>query len=219
IEMDIRLSKDGVPVIIHDATLGRTTNCKDDLEVHALSLAELQSWDAGAWFSANYAGQRIPSLVDVLDMPRSKTKLMLELKRGPETPQKLAARVMDTLASNHKLPDGKDIVIGCMDPAVVKELLRYLPNQAVLGIATDSESLNDFLNLKLKNLSIRHELVTRLLAAELKAQGCRVYIWTVDDPQEARYFADAADGIITNTLVGGLETEQTQRNLNPRSAL
>src|SRR5919199_4154952 len=56
IECDVHLSRDGVPVVIHDETLDRTTSGHGP--VHAHTLAELKRLDAGAWFGAGFAGQR-----------------------------------------------------------------------------------------------------------------------------------------------------------------
>src|SRR5690606_26173734 len=60
VETDIRLSADGVPVLIHDATVDRTTDGSG--KVSDLSLAELQKLDAGSWHSKAFAGLRIPTL-------------------------------------------------------------------------------------------------------------------------------------------------------------
>src|SRR5919202_3540380 len=57
IECDVHLSRDGVPVVIHDETLDRTTDGHGLVAEH--TLAELKQLDAGAWFGAAYAGQRI----------------------------------------------------------------------------------------------------------------------------------------------------------------
>ena len=79
VETDIRLSADGVPVLIHDATLDRTTNGSG--AVSDLTLAELQQLDAGSWFAKAFAGIRIPTLESFLVLlAASDKKAMLELK-------------------------------------------------------------------------------------------------------------------------------------------
>jgi len=64
VEFDVHLSADGVPVIIHDDTADRTTDGKG--EVSAKTLAELRSLDAGAWFSPDFRGERIPTLEETI---------------------------------------------------------------------------------------------------------------------------------------------------------
>lgn len=79
VETDIRLSADGVPVLIHDATVDRTTNGSG--RVSGLTLAELQKLDAGSWHSREFAGLRIPTLESFLELlAASNKKAMLELK-------------------------------------------------------------------------------------------------------------------------------------------
>lgn len=79
VETDIRLSADGVPVLIHDATVDRTTNGSG--RVAELTLAELQQLDAGSWYAKAFAGLRIPTLESFLALLAvSNKKAMLELK-------------------------------------------------------------------------------------------------------------------------------------------
>lgn len=81
VETDIRLSADGVPVLIHDATVDRTTDGTG--KVSDLTLADLQALDAGSWFSPAFAHTRIPTLESFLVLLRdSNKKAMIELK-GP----------------------------------------------------------------------------------------------------------------------------------------
>ncbi len=64
IELDAMLSSDGIPVVIHDHTLERTTNGRGF--VSDFTCAELMKLDAGAWFSEEFTGERIPTLEQVL---------------------------------------------------------------------------------------------------------------------------------------------------------
>lgn len=78
IELDILLSKDGVPVAIHDETLDRTTNGKG--LVADYSLEELRKLDAGLWFGEEHAGEQIPTLEEVLEFAKGKIALNIEIK-------------------------------------------------------------------------------------------------------------------------------------------
>lgn len=99
VETDIRLSADGVPVLIHDDTVDRTTNGRGN--VSELTLAELQELDAGSWYSQAFAGLRIPTLESFLVLlAESNKKAMLELK-GAWAEESLAA--VDSLVESHGL--------------------------------------------------------------------------------------------------------------------
>jgi glycerophosphoryl diester phosphodiesterase len=88
IELDVHLSADGVPVVIHDDTVDRTTDGRG--AVGALSLAALRRLDAGSWFGARFRGERIPTLEEALDCARGRCGLNIEIK---ETGRGAARRV------------------------------------------------------------------------------------------------------------------------------
>lgn len=81
IELDISLSADGHVVVMHDATVDRTTDGTGF--VSELTWAELKRLDAGAWFDPRFAGEPIPTLAEVLTWARGRIGLMLELKYHP----------------------------------------------------------------------------------------------------------------------------------------
>jgi glycerophosphoryl diester phosphodiesterase len=79
VETDVRLTADGVPVLLHDATVDRTTDGTG--AVHDLTLRQLQLLDAGSWFAERFAGTPVPTFGELLDLlGRSDTKAMIELK-------------------------------------------------------------------------------------------------------------------------------------------
>ena len=77
-EVDVRRSKDGKLVILHDATLDRTTNAKGPAS--ALTLEQLQQLDAGSWFDPAYHRERTPSLVEAVRACQRKIDVLLDLK-------------------------------------------------------------------------------------------------------------------------------------------
>lgn len=83
IELDVQLSKDNVPVIIHDPTLNRTTNGKG--KVRNKTVSELKFLDAGSWFSSAYQSERIPTLDEFLKWAKPKDLIVnIELKIDKE---------------------------------------------------------------------------------------------------------------------------------------
>lgn len=65
-ELDVYLTRDGVPVVIHDATVDRTTNGSG--EVGSMTLGEIKKLDAGSWYDPKFKSERIPTLGEVFDM-------------------------------------------------------------------------------------------------------------------------------------------------------
>ncbi len=78
IELDLTLSKDGIPVVIHDETLDRTTTGKGSVSDHTLE--ELKALDAGSWFSEEDSGEAIPTLQEVLEFAKGKISVNIEIK-------------------------------------------------------------------------------------------------------------------------------------------
>lgn len=101
IELDVQLTKDGIPVIIHDETLERTTNGQGWVKDY--SLAELQQLDAGSWFSADYSGEKIPTLEEFFSWFKETSLIVnIELKNGLVRYPMLEEKVIE-LIEKHRL--------------------------------------------------------------------------------------------------------------------
>lgn len=108
VEMDLRATADDRVVVIHDQTVDRTTNGTGD--VARLSLEEIQQLDAGTWFDARFAGERVPLLEAVVERLGARVPLVLHIKdagRGIE--REVAERVRQqgiadrvTVSSHHR---------------------------------------------------------------------------------------------------------------------
>ncbi|MDB5165521.1 MAG: glycerophosphodiester phosphodiesterase [Candidatus Saccharibacteria bacterium] len=137
IEFDVQLTKDGVPMIMHDTTIDRTTNGSGALKDH--TYAELKMLDAGSWFGTNYKDQTIPSLLEVLKLLRGKAYVHIELKKNqPTLPQKVAELLHSTgwlddinrSAVSRKLTKPK-IIISSEDRSMLLVSMKLLPSTVV----------------------------------------------------------------------------------------
>ncbi|MHA6696069.1 glycerophosphodiester phosphodiesterase [Homoserinimonas sp. A520] len=131
VETDIRLSSDGVPVLIHDATVDRTTNGSG--RVSELTLAELQQLDAGSWFAKVFAGLQIPTLESFLGLlAESNKKAMLELK-GDWTEEALIA--VSALVESHGL--ARRVVVASFNTDTLTRLQEVVPDLLRMIIIRD----------------------------------------------------------------------------------
>jgi glycerophosphoryl diester phosphodiesterase len=96
VELDVHLSRDGQIVVIHDGRLERTTDGGGLVGEH--TLAELRRLDAGSWFAPRFAGQRIPTLDEVLAWARDRTYLAIEVKNGPIFYEHIEMELVELLA-------------------------------------------------------------------------------------------------------------------------
>jgi glycerophosphoryl diester phosphodiesterase len=100
VELDIRHTSDGVPVLMHDSTIDRTTNGSGRID--AISLAELRELDAGGWFHAQFAGTKVPTLEEALTLMQGKICALWDPKGKPSA---AAVKLFKKLGS------GRDCVI------------------------------------------------------------------------------------------------------------
>lgn len=205
IECDVRLSRDGELMVIHDPTVERVAKVKR--AVADLSVDELQALDVGSWKSAKWSDARISTLAAVLDVVPADRRILIEVKVG------LAAlpRLKEVLAAT-ALPRSQVIVME-FDLATVIAMRSTFPDIEVLW-------LNDFPVLSppwkkrqalTENLEIakQHDFdgvniqnIPQLNAeriADCDAQQLNCYCWTVDDPtRAAQLFQGGIHGIATN---------------------
>jgi glycerophosphoryl diester phosphodiesterase len=102
IELDVRFSRTGFPVVMHDAGLSRTTDCVG--LVSSKNVRQLHRCDAGSWFGGAFAGEQIPTLWDALKFIRKSsptTKVILDMKMEPTRRQ--ARKTMQRVRLNHML--------------------------------------------------------------------------------------------------------------------
>lgn len=198
IEIDVQLSADGAVVVIHDATVDATTDGSG--AVDALSLAELRALDAGSWRSEAFAGQRIPTLDDVLDVLRRhpRTDLLIEFKgpwaaddvraaTGAVTAAGLADRVVVQSFERSTVAALRDVA-----PDLPRALLIVVPDDDVVAVCADLGAVA--CNPPVAAVKADPGLVGRLHDA-----GLRVIVWTANDPREWQTLTtNSVDAIITD---------------------
>ncbi|MFD6137593.1 glycerophosphodiester phosphodiesterase [Isoptericola sp. NPDC060257] len=198
VEIDVHLSADGVPVVIHDGTVDATTDGTG--EVRSRTRDELQVLDAGSWFGPEFAGQRIPTLAEVLDVVARHPGLgvLCEYKgRWSADDVAVTMRVLDDPGL-----DGRLIVQG-FDPETVAALRDVAPQvPRSLLVEHPREGLPALLAaLGAAAVSPGVALVAGDpdLVPTAHAAGLRVFGWTANDEPAWRTLVDAGvDGIITD---------------------
>ncbi|PWB96274.1 glycerophosphodiester phosphodiesterase [Salinibacterium hongtaonis] len=198
VETDVRLTSDGVPVLIHDETVDRTTNGTG--RVDEMTFAELRSLDAGSWFSSVHSGEHIPSLEEFLDLlAESRKKAMIELK-GVWSPE--AVSLVDSLLAESGMRSR--VVLASFEPETLAAAQSHAPSveRAILG----REMLTDPVAEVSAVGAIALITNAKVLAANpglvdsLHDVGLGVLIYTLNEEQSwAEALAMGVDGIITDT--------------------
>jgi glycerophosphoryl diester phosphodiesterase len=199
VECDVVLSSDGVPVVIHDTTLDRTTTGTGNVVDHAWT--DLASLDAGAWKGRAYAGERLPRLGDLLSVAVGRARIVIELKDGD--PQGLAIATREAIASN----PGVEVAVISFIPDVVRAVRRVIPNVAVGFLywerqdfaRDDSAVIEKAREMDAHFIGPQTTLVTADLCRAAHVAGFAVSTWTANDPDVMRRLArDGVDAITTD---------------------
>jgi glycerophosphoryl diester phosphodiesterase len=128
-ELDVHLTRDGGLAVVHDEAVDRTTNGHGLVKDH--TLAELKQLDAGAWFGPQFAGQRIPTLAEVLDWARERdTVVDIEIKNAPFYYSGIEEAVVTTL--DRAAMTEQAIVISFDHHAVQR--VKALDNRVATGV-------------------------------------------------------------------------------------
>ncbi len=194
VETDVHLSADGELVVIHESTLDRTTDGHGLVKSH--SLAALRRLDAGRWFDERFAGERIPTLEEALDVLRP-VRVIIEIKNGPVYYEGIAERVARTVrAAAHQA-----VTVSSFDHPVLREIRRLAPEMETAALFMGR--LIDPVRLAGEaGVSILHPnwmWITPDMLGAVHAAGLRVETWTVDEPaHQAHVVSLDVDGIITN---------------------
>ena len=199
IEFDVRLSSDGVPVVIHDATVDRTTDGTG--RVADLPLSELSQLDASTSFDAAFAGARIPTLAQVFEMLGELLLLNIELKEEGFFGSSLEEAVV-TLIQKHALE--RQVLVSSFNALALRRIQRISPHlRTALLCAHPASPVLRIASLALGRpsgaLHPQSAGVDAKLVSWAHARGLRLHPWTVDDPADMRRLIHCGvDGIITN---------------------
>jgi len=218
VELDVFLSADGHPVVIHDANTKRTAGV--DKRVAAQTLAELRALDAGdfgAWKGKGFKGERIPTLDEALALVPAGRRMFIEIKAGPEAVPAVDAALkrwagddagggratiiafrLEVLTAAKKSAPGRpaywlrryDRDKKTNEYPRVDDLIRQAKEAGVDGLSFDQAFPLD-----------------AAAVARVKAAGLSCHVWTVDDPAKARAFVAAGVDSITTNRPGALRRE------------
>lgn len=183
VEIDVRLSKDKTLVVIHDATLDRTTNGTGPVSSHELH--EIKELDAGK-------GETIPTLQEVLDVMDSSVTLVIELKEaGTE-------RLVVELIEKNKFVENVYVI------SFWHELVRAAKNMnnrlrtgvLLVGCPVDPCVAT---HASADALVMRYNFVNRQFVELAHGEGLKVFVWNIDDAHWLPTYAEmGVDGIGSN---------------------
>lgn len=192
-EIDVLLSGDGVPMVIHDADLSRLTGTREN--VYSLTAEELQRLT----LSQNGFTGRIPTLQEMLEFCEGKIRLVIELKTHGRESADLAERVAETV----ERAGAQDRCIFMSIDYAMAQRLRQLQPGWVVGYCVYGNvgrlSTGALLDLDVDFLTIEESMVSPRFVRQCLQAGLPVYVWTVDDIDKMRtYLKTGVNGIVSD---------------------
>lgn len=199
IELDIQLSKDGKIVVIHDETLERATNGQGS--VVDRTLPELKKIDAGSKFRADFSGERIPTLQEVLDLAKGRALLDIEIK-NPDHGQYPITELADKALKEVKKAGMIDrVIFSSFNPASLEYVEKNEPRAwASFLYHRPWNSLTEITGGRVYGvLNLRNIHLTREKVERIRKEGIKLNVYTVNKEEELDQFVSwGVDGIITN---------------------
>lgn len=199
IEGDFYVTKDQQIVCIHDKTTKRVAPQQPELSIAASTLEELQKLDVGSWKHPQYAAERMPTLSDVLATVPAGKQIFVEIKCGPEILRLLQPQLE---ASGLK---SEQIVIICFDKTVVTQARKLMPQFNANWLTGYKQETKDSEWKPTRNnvlATLRStgatglgtngnlEVIDQAFVDSIRDAGFQFHVWTVNDIEAARKFAD-----------------------------
>ena len=198
IELDAKRTLDGAVVAHHDHRLGRTVAGSGALGEY--TLAQLQALDAGSHFSPQYAGERIPTLEEILQAVAGRVLVNIELTNYHTPRDDLPERVVSAVRA---LGFEKRVLLSSFNPIALSRARRLAPDipAGLLVYPRESRLVRALLQRLVQHEAFHphDEITTRRVISQARRKGKLVFVWTVNDPQRMRDLASwGADGLITD---------------------
>lgn len=199
VEVDVHATLDNRVIVIHDATLDRTTDRFG--VVKEMTFGEIREADAGSWYGAQFREERVPALEEVLDLARHRALVLIEIKADY-----LAERVLQNIVEMDAV---SQVIIQSFNQQTirrVKLLEPSIPTALLMGNLPTTPSrvrarkmVRDVLAVGANSVGMWYNVVTPALLEEMRRRALSVWTWTVNEEIAMRDLVQMGiQGIITN---------------------
>lgn len=213
VELDVHLTKDGQPVIVHDFTVDSTTDGSG--LVREMTLAEVKALDAGSWFGPEFAGLRVPTLGEVFEAVGQRLFINVEIKSETVETDGVEQVVADVIAQYSMQ---EQVIVSSFNPYALQRFRAIMPDVPIgflyqagylpLGEGDIVGLMNSF-NLGHEALHPFQAMIDADYMAAARESGHFVNTWTVNDPARAVELRDlGVNAVITDnpdTVIAALK--------------
>jgi glycerophosphoryl diester phosphodiesterase len=185
VEVDVTVTSDGHVIVLHDETLDRTTNGKGLPTEHTLEA--IRQLDAGSWFSPDFAGEKVPTLIEVLDLVKDRILINVEIK--PEAVEHGVVAKVAGLINEHEMLD--EVVVSSFSPEALRQM--KVADPAVItatlfnkDLHTDRDPLEIIQEVGSREFNISGKRLTVAMIERCHRHDIPVAVYTVNDPIDMR---------------------------------
>ncbi|NLY09270.1 MAG: hypothetical protein GXZ11_05155 [Tissierellia bacterium] len=198
-EIDVQLSKDKVPILLHDKTFMRTAGVRKT--PGEMKLEDIKKLDSGSYLDTRFKGEKVPTLDEVMKAFKGRLKLNIELKPYGGDPKELAQIVVKTIKANGF---ENQCIVTSLNKECLEEVRKLSPEQVIGYIDVffrgDADSIGDY-----DALIVEETFVSTEFISSAHGQGRQVFVWTVNDAEKMdKLIRMDVDNIITDQVAVAL---------------
>jgi len=196
IELDLRTTRDGHLVVMHDATVDRTTDGTG--AIGELTLAEIRALDAGRMFGERFRGERVPTWEEALDLVQGEVRLNVHLKEGGNPDGNYERKVAKALRAFRMIDH---TILACNDESVA--IFAEVDPRVACRIFPNNRSAEEYIRssseMGLRTTQPGRDMATPDFVRKAHESGLGVHVFYADTPEDMRkYIGMGVDGILTN---------------------
>lgn len=205
IEQDLQMTSDGVLIVMHDPTLDRTTSGTGQVIAH--TLAQVRQLDAGTWFDAKFAGERVPTLREVFERYGTRARYYIETKNPAEAPgmeEKLLALITEFGFRDAAVEKWQVLIQSFSQPSLLK--IKSMDGRLPLIQLIEKEHSSAIIRERLPDIATyavgigpARTSIDRPLVDAAHDHGLVLHPYTAnDEPEMQRLIALGVDGMFTD---------------------
>jgi glycerophosphoryl diester phosphodiesterase len=201
VELDVKLTADDVPIIMHDDNFLRT--CGIDALVKDLPYSEIKDMDAGSWFADSFAGEQIPTLEQAVELI-TKLGMSFNLEIKPCEGREVETTITTLDLMTRIWDDHDKIMISSFSEVALETAADMLGGDWAIGYLFDETPENwkdmaDHLNAKSININGNREDLKREFVEDIIDEGYNILAYTINNPMIAKELLSwGVDGVFTD---------------------
>lgn len=198
IELDVQQTKDKVTVVIHDSRINRTTTGKGT--IGKLAFAQLRTYDAGIKFSEQYAGEKVPTLDEVLSLVNGQCTLLIEIKNPDNIYSGIENDVVGLIQKHQAHSWCVVQSFSYQSVSKVHELDSKIKTVLLFAKLILKKLSNKHADISfISEISIFHEFANKKTIDFIHGLNKKVFVWTVNTPKQMKkMIKNGVDGIISD---------------------